>query len=101
MGMYSTFFLGALYLEHVRHYSALETGAAFLPWTVTVAVMSQGLTARLVARFGPLPVLTAGMAGTVVGLLLFATIGPDTAFFRRSSSPASRSGWGWASPSCR
>jgi MFS family permease len=80
MGMYSTFFLGALYLEHVRHYSALETGAAFLPWTVTVALMSQGLTARLVARFGPLPVLTAGMAGTVVGLLLFATIGPDTAF---------------------
>ncbi len=81
MGMYSTFFLGALYLEHVRHYSALETGAAFLPWTVTVALMSQGLTARLVARFGALPVLTAGMAGTVVGLLLFATIGPDTAFF--------------------
>ncbi|HYZ28347.1 MAG TPA: MFS transporter, partial [Thermoleophilaceae bacterium] len=27
-GMYSTFFLGALYLEHVRHYSALQTGAA-------------------------------------------------------------------------
>src|SRR6185295_4840358 len=29
-GMYSTFFLGTLYLEHVRHYSALQTGAAFL-----------------------------------------------------------------------
>src|SRR3954471_24449727 len=25
-GMYSTFFLGTLYLEHIRHYSALETG---------------------------------------------------------------------------
>src|SRR5947209_10756745 len=35
-GMYSTFFLSALYLEHVRHYSALQTGAAFLPWTITV-----------------------------------------------------------------
>jgi len=81
MGMYSTFFLGALYLEHVRHYSALETGAAFLPWTLTVAVLSQGITARLVARFGPLPVLTAGMGGAVAGLLLFATIGPGTAFF--------------------
>ena len=80
-GMYSTFFLGTLYLEHVRHYSALETGAAFLPWTITVAVLSQGITARLVARFGPLPVLTAGMASAVAGLLLFATVGPDTAFF--------------------
>ena len=80
-GMYSTFFLATLYLEHVRHYSALQTGAAFLPWTLTVAVLSQGTTARLVARFGPLPVLTAGMSSAAVGLLLFATVGPDTAFF--------------------
>jgi EmrB/QacA subfamily drug resistance transporter len=80
-GMYSTFFLGTLYLEHVRHYSALQTGAAFLPWTLTVAVLSQGITARLVERFGPLTVLTSGMATAVAGLLLFATVGPDTAFF--------------------
>jgi EmrB/QacA subfamily drug resistance transporter len=80
-GMYSTFFLGTLYLEHVRHYSALQTGAAFLPWTITVAVLSQGITARLVDRFGPIPVLTLGMASAVGGLLLFATVGADTAFF--------------------
>jgi EmrB/QacA subfamily drug resistance transporter len=80
-GMYSTFFLGSLYLEHVRHYSALQTGAAFLPWTITIAVLSQGITARLVGRFGALPVLTGGMASAVVGLVLFSTVGPDTAFF--------------------
>jgi EmrB/QacA subfamily drug resistance transporter len=80
-GMYSTFFLGTLYLEHVRHYSALQTGAAFLPWTLTVAVLSQGITARQVRRFGPLPVLVAGMAIAIVGLGLFATVGPNTAFF--------------------
>ena len=80
-GMYSTFFLGTLYLEHVRHYSALQTGAAFLPWTLTVAVLSRGVTARLVQRFGPLRVLTMGMASVVAGLLLFSTVGPDTAFF--------------------
>jgi EmrB/QacA subfamily drug resistance transporter len=80
-GMYSTFFLGTLYLEHVRHFSPLETGAAFLPWTLTVAVLSQGITARLVARFGALPVLTTGMATAAAGLLLFATVGPDTAYF--------------------
>jgi MFS family permease len=80
-GMYSTFFLATLYLEQVRHYSALQTGAAFLPWTITVAILSQGVTARLVARFGPLRVLTAGMTSAVFGLLLFSTVGPDTAFF--------------------
>src|SRR4051794_21254778 len=80
-GMYSTFFLGTLYLEQIRDYSPLQTGAAFLPWTLTVAVLSQGVTARLVARFGSLPVLAAGMATAVAGLLLFSTVGPDTAFF--------------------
>ena len=59
-GMYSTFFIGTLYLEHVRGYSALATGAAFLPWTLTVAVLSQGITAWLVGRFGSLPVLARG-----------------------------------------
>ena len=80
-GMYSTFFLASLYLEHVRHYGALQTGAAFLPWTITVAVLSQGVTERLVRRFGPLPVLMGGMAVAAVGLLLFSTIGPGTTFF--------------------
>ena len=80
-GMYSTFFLGTLYLEHVRHYSAIQTGAAFLPWTITVAILSRGITTRLVNRFGALPVLVAGMGSAMVGLLLFSTSGPETAFF--------------------
>jgi len=80
-GMYSTFFLGTLYLEHVRHYDALQTGAAFLPWTITVAALSRGITARLVERLGPLPVLITGMATAAVGLLLFSSVGRDTAFF--------------------
>jgi EmrB/QacA subfamily drug resistance transporter len=79
--MYSTFFLGTLYLERVRHYSAVQTGAAFLPWTITVAVLSQGVTARLVARFRELPVLLGGMGSALVGLLLFSSAGPHTAFF--------------------
>jgi EmrB/QacA subfamily drug resistance transporter len=80
-GMYSTFFLGTLYLEHVRHYGALQTGAAFLPWTLTVAVLSRGITAGLVRRFGALPVLTAGMSIATVGLVVFSTVGPNTAYF--------------------
>jgi EmrB/QacA subfamily drug resistance transporter len=79
--MYSTFFLGTLYLEHVRHYSAIQTGAAFLPWTITVAILSQGITARMVARFGELRVLVGGMGSAVIGLLLFSSAGAQTAFF--------------------
>jgi EmrB/QacA subfamily drug resistance transporter len=80
-GMYSSFFLVTLYLEHVRHYSALQTGAAFLPWTITVAVLSQGITAWMVGRLGALPVLIGGMGSAALGLLLFSSVGPATAFF--------------------
>jgi EmrB/QacA subfamily drug resistance transporter len=80
-GMYSTFFLGTLYLEHVLHYGALETGLAFLPWTVTVAILSLGITARLVERLGPMRMLVLGMTSVIVGLLLFGTTGAHTSFF--------------------
>ncbi|MEA2253839.1 MAG: hypothetical protein QOG70_4081 [Solirubrobacteraceae bacterium] len=80
-GMYSTFFLGTLYLEHVLHYSALQTGLAFLPWTVTVGILSLGVTARLVARFGSMRVLLSGLATVIVGLALLAGAGVHTGFF--------------------
>jgi EmrB/QacA subfamily drug resistance transporter len=79
--MYATFFLGTLYLEHVLHYSALDTGMAFLPWTVTVGILSLGVTARLVGSFGPLRVLVTGMGLVIVGLALLASTGTHTSFF--------------------
>jgi EmrB/QacA subfamily drug resistance transporter len=80
-GMYSTFFLGTLYLEHVLHYSALRTGMAFLPWTVTVGILSLGVTARLVSRFGAMRVLVTGMLTVMIGLGLLCTTGLHTSFF--------------------
>jgi hypothetical protein len=80
-GMYSTFFLGTLYLEHVLHYSALQTGLAFMPWTVTVGILSLGVTARLVARFGAMRMLIPGMVAVIIGLGLLGTTGLHSAFF--------------------
>jgi MFS family permease len=80
-GMYSTFFLGTLYLEHVRHFGALQTGLAFLPWTVTVGALSLGITARLVTRFGTMRVLVTGMLTVIAGLGLLTTTGLHTSFF--------------------
>jgi MFS family permease len=80
-GMFSMFFLGALYLEHVLHYSALVTGLAFLPFTLTVGTLSLGVTARLIARFGSMAVLVGGLATMVGGLALLVTTGVHTSFF--------------------
>ncbi len=80
-GMYSAFFLGALYLERVLGYDAIDTGLAFMPLTVAIAVMSLGVAARAVERFGAVPTLAAGLAGIIVGLLLLAAQGLHASYF--------------------
>jgi EmrB/QacA subfamily drug resistance transporter len=80
-GMFGIFFLGTLYLEHVLHYSAIQTGLAYLPWTLTVAALSLGGTAWLMRRFGPLRLLTSGLAISAAGMLLLASANATTSFF--------------------
>ncbi len=80
-GAYSTFFLGALYFEHVRGMSPVQTGLAFMAMSVSLATMSAGLAARLVERFGPKRTLVVGIAGPVLGLLLFSQIDQSTPYF--------------------
>ena len=41
-GAFTTFFLGALYFEHVLGYSPIRTGLAFLPISVMMGVLSVG-----------------------------------------------------------
>jgi EmrB/QacA subfamily drug resistance transporter len=71
-GMFATFFLGALYLQHVRRYDAIHTGLAFLPMTLTLGALSAGITARVMRRFGAQRVLIAGMTAIVAALLLLS-----------------------------
>ncbi len=80
-GMYSSFFLGALYLERVLGYDAIDTGLAFMPLTIAIATMSMGLSARAVGRFGAVPTLAAGLSGIIVGLLLLAVQGVHASYF--------------------
>ena len=79
-GMFSTCFLGALYLEGVLGYSPVQTGLAFLPMSVTMGILSAGITARLVTRFGGKRVLIPGMVSATVGLLMLTLLGTDTSY---------------------
>jgi MFS family permease len=80
-GLFSTFFLGALYLERVQGYSALRTGMAFMPLTLVVGVLSAGVTARLMARFGPRRVMLPGLVLAGFGLLLMSRVGEHSSYF--------------------
>jgi EmrB/QacA subfamily drug resistance transporter len=80
-GMYTMFFLRSLYMERVEHADALETGLSFLPQTLIVAVLSLGVTTRLVRSFGARAVLLGGLALMAAGLALMATAGQHTGYF--------------------
>jgi EmrB/QacA subfamily drug resistance transporter len=85
-GMWTTFFLGALYFERVRGFTPIQAGAAFLPQTLVVAALSLGATARLSERFGARRVLIAGMATLTAALgLLAASMQADMPYFPTQS----------------
>ncbi|MFL5871370.1 MAG: DHA2 family efflux MFS transporter permease subunit [Solirubrobacterales bacterium] len=73
-GMFGMFFLGALYLQRVLGYGAIEVGLAFLPVTLIIGTLSLGFSARLNMRFGPRATLIPGLALIAAGLALFSRV---------------------------
>ena len=78
--MFAWFFLSALYLQLVLHYSPLQVGLAFLPSNLIMGALSVAVSARLVMRFGIKPPLGAGLLIASVGLALFARAPVDGSF---------------------
>jgi len=78
-GMFGMFFLGALYLQRILDYDALQTGLAFLPVTILMGTLSFRYTDRLVMRFGARTLVLGGLALFMGGLALFtrAPVGGD------------------------
>ena len=79
-GLFTNFFIGALYLQHIHGYTAFETGLAFLPTTLMIGVMSAGLAARLMARIGPRNLLVAGLTVIITALVILSGVGPQTSY---------------------
>jgi EmrB/QacA subfamily drug resistance transporter len=78
--MFAWFFLSALYLQLVLEYRPLEVGLAFLPGNVIMGILSIGLSAKLVMRFGIRLPLATGLGLAALGLLLFARAPVDGDF---------------------
>jgi EmrB/QacA subfamily drug resistance transporter len=76
-GMFGMFFLGALYLQRVLGYDALEVGMAFLPTTLVIGILSLGFSERLNMRFGPKATLLPSLVLIAAALVLFARVPVD------------------------
>ncbi len=81
-GMFGMFFLGALYLQRVLGYDALEIGLAFLPATIIMGILSLRYSERVIMRFGARRALLPGMVLIAVGLVLFARAPVDGSYVR-------------------
>lgn len=81
VGMFTTFFLGALYLERALGYDAIEIGFAFLPMTLMMGALSLGPTAKLMGRFGITKMVLAALPLVVGALVLLSTADASTGYF--------------------
>jgi EmrB/QacA subfamily drug resistance transporter len=79
-GMFGMFFLGALYLQQVLGYDALEIGLAYLPLTLVIGTLSLGFSARLNTRFGARATLIPGLALVAGGLAWLAGVPVDGSY---------------------
>jgi len=77
VGFFGMFFLGALYLQGILHYSPLEVGLAFLPSCLVMGTLSLGFAERLIMGIGARSALIAGLLFAGAGLLLFTAAPVD------------------------
>jgi EmrB/QacA subfamily drug resistance transporter len=77
--LFASWYFQTLFMQHVLGYSPLQAGLAFLPQTVLIAAGAQ-VTARLVPRFGPRPLIVMGTLVAAAGLGWLAQITPGSTF---------------------
>jgi EmrB/QacA subfamily drug resistance transporter len=69
-GLYGWFFLSALYYGKVLNYNSLQTGLAFLPATIILALFSLGIANQIIKKFGQRVTMIGGTAFMLVCLAL-------------------------------
>jgi EmrB/QacA subfamily drug resistance transporter len=71
--LFGVFYFCTLYLQQVLSFSALKTGVAYLPLSLSL-VGASALASRLVDRFTPKPVLVVGLLVATAGFALLTRI---------------------------
>ncbi len=80
LAMFGIFFYNSLLLQGVLGYSAIETGATFLPLTVLIILVAP-IAGRFSDRIGARWLMGAGMTLLAVSLTLFGTLDARSSFW--------------------
>src|SRR5213596_2500004 len=88
-------FIATLYLQQLRGWSPLQTGFAIFPGGLLVALLAPRI-AGLVARFGVMRLIFAGIASTVAAYSLFLPIGLHSNYWASMLPTMILAGFGFA-----
>jgi EmrB/QacA subfamily drug resistance transporter len=80
VAIFSQFFLLTLYMQQVLHYSAIQTGVAYLALTLTIIVFAN-VSQAVALKIGLRIPLVGGLLLTAVGLVLYARLPVDGHYF--------------------
>ena len=78
-GFLAMFFFLTLYMQNVLGYSAIQTGAAYLPLTFAIGIAA-GISSQLLARVGTRPVIVTGALIAAGGLYWLSRIPDDGSY---------------------
>ncbi len=92
---YAFLFVGTLYMQQVLHYSALQTGAAWLAASLTSVALA-GLSQLLVTRIGPKVVMAIGMTLIGSGVIWATQVPVHGHFLANLAGPLAVAGAGTA-----
>ena len=79
-GLFAMFLFLTYYFQLNLGYSPLKSGFAFLPFSAGI-ILTAGIVAQLLPRFGPKPIMVPGLVMAVVGMLLLTQITQDTSYW--------------------
>jgi EmrB/QacA subfamily drug resistance transporter len=80
LAMFGMFFFNSLYLQRVLGYSAIETGASFLPMTVLIVLIAP-VAGKFSDRIGSRWLMGAGLVLLSASLVSFSRLGVDSNFW--------------------
>jgi EmrB/QacA subfamily drug resistance transporter len=80
LAMFGIFFYNSLFLQNILHYSAIRTGATFLPMTLLIILIAP-TAGKISDRVGPRWLMASGMALLTVSMLVFGTLDEHSSFW--------------------
>ncbi|MEN0128516.1 MAG: MFS transporter [Brevundimonas sp.] len=79
-GMFGAFLFVTYYMQTTLGYSAMQTGAAFLPMIVSIIITAQVMTNVLLPKLGPKALVPFGMGLGALAMLWFTTLDLDSSY---------------------